>query len=74
MTAQHVSDDPLLLAYRLLLRIARENKPQRCAAAAETPPGAQKKAAGAPHPAAAPVTSTVTTAEPCSRLEDGHGR
>jgi hypothetical protein len=40
---------------------------------AENPPGVQKEATGAPHPAAAPVTSTVTIAEPCSRREDGHG-
>jgi hypothetical protein len=61
MTAQHVSDDPLLAAYRIVLRIAREKKAQRCAAA-ETPPGAQKEG---PAPQQAPASSSHPSTATC---------
>jgi hypothetical protein len=42
-------DNPLLPAYRILLRIAREKKAQR-GATAKRPPGGQKEGAGRANP------------------------
>jgi hypothetical protein len=63
----------MLPAYRLLLRGTEEERAAR-RAAAESAPDAQKKAAGAPHPATAPLTSTTTITAQRSDLGDDHGR
>lgn len=66
-------DDPLLPAYRILLRIAREKRAARRAAARHEKPPPKEEAAGAPLPAASPLTGTTTTTAQHSHLEDGRG-
>jgi hypothetical protein len=64
--AVHVGEDPLLPAYRILLRIAREKRAQK----REEPP-CKEKVALAP-PRATSSSNTTMTVTRRSRLEDGH--
>jgi hypothetical protein len=76
MTALHATrpqsseDDPLLPAYRILLRIAREKRAARRAAARHEKPPPKEEAARAPLRTAAPLTSTSLTDHPRHRAEE----